>query len=72
MADRTSNFGMYEIDDDRPNWHHFYNYNVDILNNFVLKILNLNDVSFQSLQNGAILKWDVTTKTWKVTYNREP
>lgn len=54
-----------------PNWHHYFNCNVDILNEVALKIVGLSDVDFQALQNGSILKWDVASQKWKIVYSKE-
>lgn len=54
-----------------PNWHHYFNYNIDAFNQGVFKIIGLSNVDFESLQNGSILKWDSKAMSWKVIYSRE-
>lgn len=63
---RTTNYDLYKIDLDQPNWQHLYNDFVGRLNSNVLKLQYLNDVSVQALQDGSILQYNSTNSKWEV------
>lgn len=70
MATRTTNRRLFQIDDNLPNWHHYYNYNTDVFNDTVFKIQGLHDVEVVALQQGSIIKWDSISMEWKVVFNK--
>jgi len=71
MAGRTSNKGLWQLSDNAPNWHHYFNHNVDTLNDAVFKLAFLNHVTIEALQDKSILKWDSKRLKWVVIFNRE-
>lgn len=70
MASRTSNKGLWQFGDNAPNWHHYFNHNVDTLNASVFRLIFLNDVILEALQDKSILKWDSQRLKWIVVFNR--
>lgn len=71
MADRTSDKKFFELTDNMPNWHHYHNYNIDVMNGDAFKIKGLTNVNIESLQDKSILKWDAKTLSWNIVYSRE-
>jgi hypothetical protein len=70
MASQTANKGFWIFSDGLPNWHHYYNANLDKLGK-VAKLLALNDVDTVRLRHRSIIKWNTTTNKWEVVYNRK-
>lgn len=69
MATRTTR-GLFQLDDNMPNWHHYVNCNIDLMNAVIFRMLSLEDVTFEALQHGSFLKYDVVAQKWVVTYER--
>lgn len=67
---RTTNLNFFKLGDSDINWHHFLNYNLEVLAEN-LKVVALADVDVQKLKNGSIIKWNASISIWEVVYERE-
>jgi len=70
MVQRTTNTGFFKLEDDAQNWHHYYNANIDLLNNTALKLQGLADVDVKVLKDKSILKFNHATSKWDVVVKR--
>lgn len=49
-----------------PGWVHVYNKNIDLLNDALLKIKGLQDVSSGYCPDGGLLVWNTTSSRWVI------
>lgn len=71
MATQTSVYNLWQMTANLPNWHHYYNANMDILEESFLKILSLGDVNTEELRDKSILRYNKIFRVWEVIYDRE-
>lgn len=67
---RTTNLGFFKFGDNEINWHHFYNYNLEVLEENI-KLVALADVDVTKLKDKSIIKYNDITQRWEVVYERE-
>jgi hypothetical protein len=71
MPTRTGNpINFWNIEDNAFNWQHYYNANMDLLNNVALKLQGLADVDIQTLKDKSVLKFNGSTNRWQITHRR--
>lgn len=67
---RTTNFNFFRLGNQEINWHHFLNYNFEVVEENT-KLRALLDVDVTKLVNGSILRYNTITEKWEIVYNRE-